>query len=910
MSIFQNKKYRPVWIPAAALGLIIGLAALAPVIAPYDPTAIEISNRLAAPNAAHWLGQDELGRDVLSRLIYGARVSLSVAFVASLIAAIIGISAGLVGGYYQGIAEILTIRTSEILLSFPPILFALLVVTFAGPGSQTLMLVLGILYAPKFARLTYGETLTLRNREYVDAMRAVGASDFRILTRTILPNLAAPLLVQFSLTVSAAIVVESGLSFLGLGVVPPDPSWGLMIRGARSYMTNNPWGLVWPCLLLLVTIYLVNQLCDALRDAFDPKFASKVKKPAKTGVRVGVASKVGETNAKTTSRLEVKDLHVQFTTGERVVNAVNGVSFTVEAGKTLAVVGESGSGKSVTALSIMQLAAPGSSSVEGSIKFNGKELLTASGDEIRQIRGNEIAMIFQEPMTSLNPVLTIGFQINEALIRHRGMSRGEADKETIRLLERVRIPAAAARVHEYPHRFSGGMRQRVMIAMALACGPKLLIADEPTTALDVTIQAQILELIKELQREEGMSVLFITHDMGVVAEVADNTVVMYKGEAVETGTTAEIFANPKHPYTQSLLAAVPRLGSMGGSSRPRRFPTVDRSTGVADLPLEVPDTVKASERPVLEVSGLTTRFDIRTGLFATLAGRVHAVENVSFDVRAGETLALVGESGCGKSTTGRSIMRLLEPNKGTVLLDGVDILGLGVREMREQRRRIQMIFQDPFASLNPRINVGTAIAEPLLINRMASRAEAKEKVNELLKRVGLQPEMAKRYPHEFSGGQRQRISIARALALEPRLIVADESVSALDVSVKAQVVNLMLDLQASMGLSYLFISHDMAVVERVSHRVAVMYLGEIVEIGPRQAIFENPQHPYTKRLLAAVPVADPARRHEVRNVINDELKSPIRTGDYQTSIRQYREVSPGHAVMIWGSEWEGEIAAA
>lgn len=907
MSIFQNKKYRPVWIPAAALGLIIGLAALAPVIAPYDPTAIEISNRLAAPNAAHWLGQDELGRDVLSRLIYGARVSLSVAFVASLIAAIIGISAGLVGGYFQGIAEILTIRTSEILLSFPPILFALLVVTFAGPGSQTLMLVLGILYAPKFARLTYGETLTLRNREYVDAMRAVGASDFRILTRTILPNMAAPLLVQFSLTVSAAIVVESGLSFLGLGVVPPDPSWGLMIRGARSYMSNNPWGLVWPCLLLLLTIYLVNQLCDALRDAFDPKFASKVKKPTKTGVRARVASKVGETSTQPTSRLEVKDLHVQFTTRERTVNAVNGVSFTVEAGKTLAVVGESGSGKSVTALSIMQLAAPGSCSVGGSIKFNGKELLTASDNEIRQIRGNEIAMIFQEPMTSLNPVLTIGFQINEALIRHRGMSRHEADKETIRLLERVRIPAASARVHEYPHRFSGGMRQRVMIAMALACSPKLLIADEPTTALDVTIQAQILELIKELQREEGMSVLFITHDMGVVAEVADNTVVMYNGEAVETGPTTEIFANPKHPYTQALLSAVPRLGAMDGINRPQRFPIVNRATGVADIPLEVPDTVKDSERPVLEVSGLTMRFDIRKGLFSTLAGRVHAVENVSFDVRAGETLALVGESGCGKSTTGRSIMRLHEPNGGSVLLDGVDLLGLGVREMREKRRQVQMIFQDPFASLNPRIDVGSAIAEPLLINRIATRSEAKEKVSELLKRVGLQPEMARRFPHEFSGGQRQRISIARALALQPRLIVADESVSALDVSVKAQVINLMLDLQASMGLSYLFISHDMAVVERLSHRVAVMYLGEIVEIGPRQAIFENPQHPYTKRLLAAVPVADPARRHAIRNVSSDELKSPIRAPGFQTPTRHYLEVSPGHAVMIWGDEWAGKI---
>ena len=634
------------------------------------------------------------------------------------------------------------------------------------------------------------------------------------------------------------------------------------------------------------------------------------KKAAKAGISaIGSADRTGS-GEQVAPRLEVKNLRVRFVTGEQPVTAVNDVSFVVEAGKTLAVVGESGSGKSVTALSIMQLSTPGSCNIEGSIKFDGKELLTASDTEIRRIRGNEIAMIFQEPMTSLNPVLTIGFQISEALIRHRGLSRHEAEKETVRLLEKVRIPAAASRIHEYPHRFSGGMRQRVMIAMALACKPKLLIADEPTTALDVTIQAQILELIKDFQREEGMSVLFITHDMGVVAEVADNTVVMYNGEAVEMGTTAEIFASPKHPYTRSLLSAVPRIGSMDGSNRPKRFPTVDRTTGESDIPGEGPDTAKQAERPVLEVSGLTTRFDIRTGLFSTVGGRVHAVENVSFDVRAGETLALVGESGCGKSTTGRSVMRLVEPKSGSVLLDGVDITGLGARELRDQRKRIQMIFQDPFASLNPRLNIGKAIAEPLLINNLATRAEASEKVKELPKRVGLQPEMASRFPHEFSGGQRQRICIARALALEPRLIVAGESVSALDVSVKAQVVNLMLDLQASMGLSYLFISHDMAVVERVSHRVAVMYLGEIVEIGPRQAIFENPQHPYTKRLLSAVPVADPARRHQIRPVSNDELKSPIRAADFEPPVRQYREVSPGHAVMIWGPEWEAKQIAA
>ena len=608
--------------------------------------------------------------------------------------------------------------------------------------------------------------------------------------------------------------------------------------------------------------------------------------------------------------LSVSNLSTSFRVEGQWKSVVRNISFDIKPKETLAVVGESGSGKSVTALSIMRLTPPGSSKIEGSIKLNGKELLTLPDADMRHIRGNEIAMIFQEPMTSLNPVLTIGFQIAEALILHRGLSRSEAEAETIRLLEKVRIPAAKSRFHEYPHRFSGGMRQRVMIAMALACKPKLLIADEPTTALDVTIQAQTLELIKTLQEEEGMSVLFITHDMGVVAEIADRTVVMYNGDEVETGATEDIFRSPKKPYTKALISAVPRLGSMIGKARPMRFPVVDRNTGESDVPVEVPDTVKAAERPVLEVAGLTTRFEIRGGLLSAVKGRVHAVENVSFSLMAGETLALVGESGCGKSTTGRSVMRLIEPLAGSVLLDGVDVLKLSQHDLREQRKRMQMIFQDPFASLNPRMNVGTAVAEPLLINNLASRSEARDKVADLLKRVGLQPEMANRFPHEFSGGQRQRICIARALAVEPRLIVADEAVSALDVSVKAQVVNLMLDLQARMGLGYLFISHDMAVVERVSHRVAVMYLGEIVEIGPRESIFQNPQHPYTKRLLAAVPIADPARRLQKRPVSNDEIKSPVRPADYVPPVRQYREVSPGHAVMIWGEEWERKDPAA
>ncbi|WP_424243868.1 ABC transporter ATP-binding protein [Agrobacterium leguminum] len=609
-------------------------------------------------------------------------------------------------------------------------------------------------------------------------------------------------------------------------------------------------------------------------------------------------------------QLSVDGLRTEFATPTGTFAAVNGISFDLNRGETLAVVGESGSGKSVTSLSIMGLLPQKVARIAGGkISFAGSsgkvhDLARVSGETARSLRGGDMAMIFQEPMTSLNPVYKIGDQIAEAVLAHRDCSRNEARKIALEMLRKVHISDPERRLDQYPFELSGGMRQRVMIAMALACKPKLLIADEPTTALDVTIQAQILELIKELQKEEDMSILFITHDMGVVAEVADRTVVMYKGEAVEAGLTADIFAQPKHPYTRALLSAVPRLGSMEGKNRPMRFPIVDRVTGQSDAPVEVPDTVQDNKRAVLEVKGLTTRFDIRGGVFSSVKGRVHAVENVSFDVKAGETLALVGESGCGKSTTGRSILRLVEPRSGSVMLDGVDVLKLNATELLEQRKRMQMIFQDPFGSLNPRQNVGSAIADPLIINRLATRIEARDKVADLLERVGLQPDMATRFPHEFSGGQRQRICIARALALEPRLIVADEAVSALDVSVKAQVVNLMLDLQAQMGLAYLFISHDMAVVERVSHRIAVMYLGEIVEIGPRAAIFQNPQHPYTKRLLAAVPIADPARRLQKRSISNADLRSPVRPADFVPPVREYREISTGHFVMNWDNgEW-------
>jgi len=591
--------------------------------------------------------------------------------------------------------------------------------------------------------------------------------------------------------------------------------------------------------------------------------------------------------------LSVSNLTTSFLGSNGWREVVSDVSFDVKPGETVAVVGESGSGKSVTALSIMRLLDRDRSRITGSVRLEGQELLKLPEAAMRDIRGRRIGMIFQEPMTSLNPVLTVGVQIAETLKRHMGISRGDARREAIRLMDKVHIPSAASRFSDYPNQFSGGMRQRIMIAMALACGPRLLIADEPTTALDVTVQAQILELIRELQREQDTGVLFITHDMGVVAEISDRTLVMYRGACVEAGDTDAIFARPANAYTRALLSAVPRLGSMSGRTLPARFPLADHVTGELSVPPEVEDTVQHDAEPIVTVENLSVRFAVRSGVLRKIGANIHAVEDLSFSVRRGETLGIVGESGSGKSTTGRAVLGLQKRTGGQIRLHGVRDAGID-----RFRRELQMIFQDPFASLNPKRPIGRAIADPLVFHDRIGLAEARRRAEELLVTVGLPAEVYDRFPNEFSGGQRQRICIARALALQPELIIADEAVSALDASVKAQIINLMLDLQQARGLAYIFISHDMAVVERICHRVAVMLMGEIVEIGPRKAVFDDPQHPYTKRLMAAVPIPDPARRYRERSTAVVELKSAMRPVDWVPPRRAYREVAPDHFVQI------------
>ncbi|UWQ90017.1 ABC transporter ATP-binding protein [Aliisedimentitalea scapharcae] len=597
---------------------------------------------------------------------------------------------------------------------------------------------------------------------------------------------------------------------------------------------------------------------------------------------------------------QIKELRVEFQTKDGPVVGVENVSFDVNPGETVCIVGESGSGKSVSSLSLMRLVEFGGGEIAGGrLIFDRRsggnmDLADADQDLMKQIRGNEIGMIFQEPMTALNPVFTVGRQLTEGLRVHKGLSKAAAEARAIELLREVRIPEPERRMSQFPHELSGGMRQRVVIAMAMACEPRLLIADEPTTALDVTIQAEILALMDRLKRETGTAVMFITHDMAVVAQMADRVVVMFRGNKVEEGSVTEIFENPTHDYTKALLAAVPKLGEMRGKAYPEPMKLLGVDQGEL---LPIPGT----EAPLLKVKGLTTRFPVKGGFFRRTIANVHAVEDVSFTLNKGQTLSLVGESGCGKSSAGRSILRLVEPIAGEIDLDGVDIMKLDQSGLRDARLDMQMIFQDPFASLNPKMKLEEQVAEPMRNYGLTTGSERSDRVAHLFDRVELPRSFMRRYPHELSGGQRQRIAIARALALNPKLIIADEAVSALDVSVQAQVLNLMMELQAELGLSFLFISHDMAVVERVSHHVGVMYLGRIVEMGPRARVFENPQHPYTQALMKAVPIADPHRRKSEKDLNFKPIPSPIHGLDYDPAPSEYNEVEPGHYVLTTDS---------
>ena len=564
--------------------------------------------------------------------------------------------------------------------------------------------------------------------------------------------------------------------------------------------------------------------------------------------------------------LQVNNLSVKFRTQNGLFDAVKDISFHLKKGETIGIVGESGSGKSVTSLALMRLLDKTQAQINGEVLLNDVGLCGLQESEMRQIRGNRMAMIFQEPMTSLNPVLTCGYQITEAIQLHLKTTKAEAKMRTIELFNEVQLPRPEAIFESYPHQISGGQKQRVMIAMALSCDPEILIADEPTTALDVTVQKTIIELLLKLKAERNMSLIFISHDLGVISEIADRVLVMYKGEVVEEATVKQLFHQPKHPYTRGLLACrpVPELHL-------KKLPVIadfldrgDKKTesvkhireGFAYKPAEIKErkTRLYSQQPLLKINKLSTWFPVKNGLFNRDRSVVKAVNEVSFDVYPGETLGLVGESGCGKTTLGRSILRLIEPTSGSIDFDGTDLRTLNKTDLRDTRKNIQIIFQDPYSSLNPRLTVGASLMEPLQVHQFYTNdIKRKKKVLELLERVKLLPEHFNRYPHEFSGGQRLRIVIARALALQPKFIICDESVSALDVSVQAQVLNLIRELQEELNLTYIFISHDLAVIKHISDRMIVLNKGEIVEMGDPEEIYNHPKQEYTKKLISSIP---------------------------------------------------------
>ena len=595
----------------------------------------------------------------------------------------------------------------------------------------------------------------------------------------------------------------------------------------------------------------------------------------------------GAAAAPDTPVLSVEGLTVSVRANGAERPLVEDLSFALRRGETLAIAGESGSGKSITSLAIMGLLPPPAVRASaGRVIFGTSDLLALGETGMRRIRGDRIAMIFQEPMTSLNPVMTIGAQLVEALREHEAISRAEARALALAALKSVRIAQPERRLDQYPHELSGGMRQRVMIAMALALKPDVLIADEPTTALDVTVQREVLDLLRDLQRDMGTAIILITHDMGVVAEMAERVIVMRNGRMVEQGAVSQIFGTPQEAYTQELLAAVPRMGD--GVARPGQ-PASD-----------------TTPPPVARLDRVDVRFDIRGGLLGRVTHRVHAVEHVSFDIRAGETFALVGESGCGKSTIARAIAGLV-PHEGHLEVAGRVLKGLDAAGRKAIRRDVQMVFQDPMAALDPRMRVGAAVAEPLVIHGIGTEAERRARAADLFARVGLPPEAVERYPHEFSGGQRQRICIARALALNPKLIICDESTSALDVSVQARVLDLLEALKREFGIAYLFISHDMAVVENIADRLAVMYLGQIVEMGSRAQIFGNPRHPYTRRLIEAVPVPDPGHVRAPAPRLSGEVPSPIHPVGSGPRRLDLRDIGGGH--LVAGDAASAEVAA-
>ena len=848
------------------VAFFILLAIFAPLIAPYGFNADRIGDHIFGtqihPSAAHWFGTTVGGQDVLSRVVFGARTAVIVIVVAVIISIVVGVPIGLISGYVSGPLDRALVLIMDALYSFPSLLLAIVVSIIIGGGQSGFVtgilaaaISITVVFIPQYFRVVRNATISVKVEPYVDAARVVGARTPRILFRHILSNVAGTLPVIATLNASEAILTLAGLGFLGLGIEPSAAAeWGYDLNRALSDATNGIWWTgIFPGLAIVLMVLGVTLVGESLNDVLNPLLrtrsgggsADELEVAAEFEAAVGSQDLaepviVDDRDPKLVATLSLEDLTVRFDTDAGVVRAVNGVSFSADPGEVVAVVGESGSGKSVSTRSVLGLL-PSTAQVTGSAKLRGHELLGLGPRALRPVRGDQISMIFQEPSTALNPVYTVGWQISEGIRAHRKVSRKQARARAIELLDLVGIPEPERRVDSYPHQLSGGQKQRVVIAMAIACEPDVIIADEPTTALDVTVQAAILELLLSLRDRLGTAIVLITHNMGVVADIADRVVVMYRGRVVEEAPVDQLFADPQHPYSRKLLGAVPRLGA-----------GVDRVVAAAG-------TAEAADRITLTIDDLVVEFPGRIG-----QPPFRAVDRVSLEIRRGEVLGLVGESGSGKSTVGRTAVGLQKPTSGSVMVGGSEISKLSDARLRSHRGRFGFVFQDPAASLNPHLTIAECVAEPLYVQRVGSAAEQRAKVRKLLDRVQLPGTYADRYPHELSGGQRQRVSLARALALDPELLVADEPTSALDVSVQARVLELFAELQQELQFACLFISHDLAVVDSLADRVAVMQHGRLVEVGPRQQVLSDPREDYTRRLIAAVPVPDPVEQHRRR----------------------------------------------
>ncbi|MGJ9413942.1 dipeptide ABC transporter ATP-binding protein [Aeromicrobium sp. CF4.19] len=846
------------------LGLVlmfVVVAIVAPWLAPYgfndDRTADGVVfGAQQGPSAMNWFGTTVGGTDVLSRVLYGTRTAVQVIVLAVVLSAVVGVPLGLVSGYLGGLLDRVLVLVMDALYSFPSLLLAIVVsIVLSGGSSGALGGILSaaisitVIFVPQYFRVIRNATLSVKAEPYVDAARVVGVRTPRIMFRHVFSNVAQNLPVIGTLNASEAILTLAGLGFLGFGIEPSSAAeWGYDLNKAMPDASSGIWWTgMFPGLAIVLVVLGVTLVGESLNDILNPLLRTRAGDDAAGAATDGPAdASGGDTTGRAdvgepsrTAVLSLHDLSVRFQTDAGTVSAVRRLGFDVEPGEVVAVVGESGSGKSVSSRAVLGLL-PETAHVEGSVLLRGpggdqRDLTGLSARELRSVRGDRVSMVFQEPSTALDPVHTVGRQVSEALRAHRDLSRREARARAVELLELVGLPDPGQRVDYYPHQLSGGQKQRVVIAIAIACEPDVIIADEPTTALDVTVQATILDLLLSLRERLGTAIVIITHNMGVVADVADRVLVMYRGELVEQAPVRELFADPQHDYTRRLLDAVPHLGRSEGPAASVDGPVV----------LDV-------DHLVVEFAGGLGRPTFR------------AVDDVSLQVRRGEVLGLVGESGSGKSTVGRATVGLQQPTSGSVHVSGNAVSGVSDRVLRPLRSRFGFVFQDPAASLNPRMSIGDCVAEPLRVQTDLADAEIDARVARLLEDVQLSGSYAGRFGHELSGGQRQRVSLARALALDPDLLIADEPTSALDVSVQARVLELFVELQQRLQFACLFISHDLAVVDSVANRVAVMQHGRLVEMGPRDAVLGRPEQDYTRRLIAAVPVPDPVEQQRRR----------------------------------------------